>query len=161
MLLRQCQGSAVTGDKLFPFSVFSVPPARADGVDHILARQSISLCDFRAAGFAATQRLTLRKQLRSCSSVDAAVNTATAQKRAVRRIDDSIHLHFCDVVSYNLKGHNITHLSILQNYFRSSLSPLKIGIYKAFPPDTLITCPVIILACSLARNKTVSAISSG
>ena len=32
-------------------------------------------------------------------------------------------------------------------------------IYNAFPPDTLITCPVIILACSLARNKTVSAIS--
>ena len=37
----------------------------------------------------------------------------------------------------------------------------QIGIYKAFPPDTLITCPVIILACLLARNKTVSAISSG
>lgn len=53
MLLRQRQGSAVTGDKLFPFSVFTVPPARSDGMDHILARQSISLCDFRAAGFAA------------------------------------------------------------------------------------------------------------
>ena len=40
-------------------------------------------------------------------------------------------------------------------------SARQIGIYKAFPPDTLITCPVIILACLLARNKTVSAISSG
>ena len=86
-------------------------------MDHILARQSISLCDFRAAGFAATQRLTLGKQLWSRSSVDAAVNTATAQKRAVRRIDDSIYLHLCDVISHNMERHNITHLSLLKHFF--------------------------------------------
>ena len=33
--------------------------------------------------------------------------------------------------------------------------------YKACPPDTLITWPVSILACSLAKNNMVSAISSG
>ena len=33
--------------------------------------------------------------------------------------------------------------------------------YNAFPPETFITCPVIICACSLARNNKVSAISSG
>ena len=37
--------------------------------------------------------------------------------------------------------------------FNSFLTVRLIGIYKAFPPDTLITCPVIILACLLARNK--------
>ena len=31
----------------------------------------------------------------------------------------------------------------------------------ACPPDTLITCPVSILACSLERNNIVSAMSSG
>ena len=31
----------------------------------------------------------------------------------------------------------------------------------ACPPDTLITCPVSILACSLAKNRMVSAMSSG
>ena len=41
------------------------------------------------------------------------------------------------------------------------LSVSQAGIYRAFPPETLITCPVIILACSLDRNKIVSAISSG
>lgn len=34
-------------------------------------------------------------------------------------------------------------------------------IYRACPPDTLITCPVSILAFSLAKNRIVSAISSG
>ena len=42
-----------------------------------------------------------------------------------------------------------------------SYSVPRFGIYIAFPPDTFITCPVIILACSLAKNKIVSAISSG
>ena len=41
------------------------------------------------------------------------------------------------------------------------LSVKQAGIYRAFPPDTLITCPVIILACALAKNKIVSAMSSG
>ena len=60
---------------------------------------------------------TLGKQLRPCSPVDAAVNTAASQKGAVRCIDDSIYLHFCDVVSYNLKRHITTRLSVLRISF--------------------------------------------
>ena len=33
--------------------------------------------------------------------------------------------------------------------------------HRLFPPETLITCPVIILALSLDKNKIVCAISSG
>ena len=36
-----------------------------------------------------------------------------------------------------------------------------INLYSALPPDTFSTCPVSILACVLARNKMVSAMSSG
>lgn len=129
----QAEGKcAVAGNELFPFSVFTVPPARSDGMDHILAGQSISLRDFCTAGFAAAQRLTLGKQLRSCSPMDAAVNTAASQKRAVRRVDNSIHFHLCDVVSYNLKGHNTTRLSTFQNH-PSSLSTLQWEVIKITP----------------------------
>ena len=34
-------------------------------------------------------------------------------------------------------------------------------LYNAFPPDTFITWPVIILACMLAKKRIVSAISWG
>ena len=37
----------------------------------------------------------------------------------------------------------------------------KYGVQRAWPPETLMTCPVSILACSLARKRMVSAISCG
>ena len=39
--------------------------------------------------------------------------------------------------------------------------PCSLPPHNACPPDTLITCPVSILACSLERNNIVSAMSSG
>ena len=48
-----------------------------------------------------------------------------------------------------------------------SVQELKSGIFAlkknqiACPPETFITCPVIIFAFALAKNKIVSAISSG
>ena len=41
------------------------------------------------------------------------------------------------------------------------LSMLSSPPHNACPPDTLITCLVSILACSLERNNIVSAMSSG
>ena len=88
----QAEGKCGSRKRAFPVLRVTVPPARSDGMDHILAGQSISFvilhCRFRSRPAS-----TLGKQLRSCSPMDAAVNTAASQKRAVRRVDNSIHFH--------------------------------------------------------------------
>jgi hypothetical protein len=47
--------------------------------------------------------------------VDAAIHAATAQKRFICRIDDSVNLHFRNVVANNDKGHRFTTNLIIEN----------------------------------------------
>ena len=82
-----------------------VIPARTDSMNDIFAGQLIALRDFCAPGFAAVERFTFRQQLRSCSTMNAAVHTAATQQRLVGSVDDGVHIHFCDVISDNLKRH--------------------------------------------------------
>ncbi len=42
-----------------------------------------------------------------------------------------------------------------------NISTNQLEFYKACPPETFMTCPVRNLACLLAKNRIVSAISSG
>ena len=50
-----------------------------------------------------------REQLRPRRTVDAAIHAASTQQRLIRRVDDSVHAHFRDIVSNDDKGHD-THL---------------------------------------------------
>ena len=74
-------------------------------MNDIFAGQLVALRDFCAPGFAAVERFTFRQQLRSCSTMNAAVHTAATQQRLVGSVDDGVHLHFCDVISDDLKRH--------------------------------------------------------
>ena len=77
----QRKRSLIAGDELISLTMLAVPPAGAYGMDHILAGQLIALRNLGTASFAAAQRFTFSQQFRSCSTMDAAVNATTAQKR--------------------------------------------------------------------------------
>ena len=98
----QVQRCPITGFQKFLFPMLAIPPTRTDCMDHIFAGQSVSLCNFGAAGLAAMQRTALCKQLRSGGTMNATVYTTTAQKRSVGSIDDCVNAHFCNIVSDNL-----------------------------------------------------------
>jgi len=109
VLLRQRKAGAIAGGELFPLAVLTAVPHRADGVDDVAARQAVRARDLGLAGPAAAQHPALLEQLRPRRTVDAAIHAATTQQRFVRRIDDSVHLHFCNIIANNDKGHD-THL---------------------------------------------------
>ena len=69
----------------------------------LFAGQLVALCGFCAPGFAAVERFTFRRQLRSCSAMNAAIHAAAARQRLAGSVDDGIHLHFCGVISADLK----------------------------------------------------------
>ena len=75
-------------------------------MNDIFAGQLVALRDFCAPGFAAVERFTFRQQLRSCSTMNAAVHTAATQQLLVGSVDDGVHLHFRDVISDDLKRHD-------------------------------------------------------
>ena len=81
VLLCQSKGGTIAGDELFTLTMLTVPPSGTYGMDHILAGQLVALCNFGAAGFAAAQRLAFVEQFRSCSAMNAAVNTPATEKR--------------------------------------------------------------------------------
>ena len=100
---------------MFPLAVLTAVPNRAHGVDDVAARQAVRAGDLGLAGPAAAQSPALLEQLRPRRTVDAAIHAATAQKRFICRIDDSVNLHFRNVVANNDKGHRFTTNLIIEN----------------------------------------------
>src|SRR5574344_1315107 len=43
--------------------------------------------------------------------MDAAIHSTSAEQRRIGSVDDSVHLHFCNVISDDLKRHIVTFLS--------------------------------------------------
>ena len=115
ILLRQRKAGAIAGGELFPLTVLTAVPHRADGVDDVAARQAVRAGDLGLASPAAAQRPALLEQLRPRRPVDAAIHAATAQKRFICRIDDSVNLHFRNVIANNDKGHRFTTNLIIEN----------------------------------------------
>ena len=107
--LRQRKARPVAGGELLPLTALTAVPHRADGVDNVAARQAVSTGDLGLAGSAAAQRPALLEQLRPRRTVDAAIHAASTQQGFLRRVDDGVYAHFCNVVSNDDKGHD-THL---------------------------------------------------
>jgi len=122
VLLRQHKAGAIAGGELLPLAALTAVPHGADGVDDVAARQAVRTGDFCLAGPAAAQSLALCQQLRSCRPMDTAIHAATAQKRFICRIDDSVNLHFRNVVANDDKGHRFTTNPINGNQFNTLLS---------------------------------------
>ena len=68
----------------------------------------------------------------------------------------------CVMMSYNITSLGRFFKESAADASRFAVLRCKIDApYRACPPETLITCPVSIFACSPAKNRMVSAISSG
>lgn len=74
---------------IFPAS--AAVPDRADGMDYVFGRQTISARDLRIARVAATERTAFVEQLRPGGTVDGTVHAATTQQRRVGRVDDGVN----------------------------------------------------------------------
>jgi hypothetical protein len=68
-------------------------------MDYVLAWQVVGTGDFGTSGFAAAQSSALSQQLRSCRTVDTAVDTATSQQGFIGSVYNSINLESRNVIS--------------------------------------------------------------
>jgi hypothetical protein len=66
-------------------------PNRSDGMNDVPRRQPIPFGDFGVAGGAATKRAAFCQQLRPCRAMDRAIDTAAAQQRRIRGVDDGVN----------------------------------------------------------------------
>ena len=83
-------------------------PDRPHSMDDIPCGKPVAFGDFGLSCTAAAQRAAFRQQLRPGRTVNGSVHTSAAQQALVCGIDNGIHFHGGDVVSYNLKRHTNT-----------------------------------------------------
>jgi hypothetical protein len=81
------------------FVVFPAAPDRTDGVDDNARWQTISTSHFGLAWTTTAQRAAFGEQFGACSTVNRAIDTATAEKRCVRRVHNGVNLQFSDVAA--------------------------------------------------------------
>ena len=147
VLLRQRKAGAIAGGELFPLAALTAVPDRADGVDHILAGQPVSLGDLGIAGLAAAERPALGQQLWPRRAMDASIHTATTQQRFICRIDDGIHFHFCNIIANNFKRHG----SIPQ-FLSFKIKPTR-RCPPLFPLQTALPNPQDPRICEGSRGR--------
>ena len=68
-------------------------------MDNPLARKVISGSDFGVPGLAAVQGMALFHQVWTGSPVDGTIDTTSAKKRLIGRVDDAVDLQFGYVVA--------------------------------------------------------------
>jgi hypothetical protein len=66
-------------------------------MDHIFRRKIIAQGHLRFSGPASVQAAAFLKQARTGRPMDRAIDTATTEKRRIRRIHDRIYLKFRDI----------------------------------------------------------------
>ena len=52
--------------------------------------------------------IEISERLGTCRSLNRTINTSTAEQGLIGGIDKSLHLHFCYVISYYFKRHNLS-----------------------------------------------------
>jgi len=103
MLRSNLQSRAIAGRKQFVLRRLAAAPDRADGVDHMFRRQTITARDLRRAGITAAERSAFGEQIGTGGAVDRPVYAAAAKQRTVRCIDDGIDAERRDVGNSDLK----------------------------------------------------------
>src|SRR6185312_7767020 len=100
---------------------------RTDGVDDVPRLQPMPAGDLGRAGVAAVERRAFRAQAGARGAMDGAVDTATAEKLAVRRIDDGVDVERGDVGDDDVeprradRGGQIAHAAIISPPYRRDL----------------------------------------
>ena len=69
----------------------------------MLGFESISAGNLRGAGVTAVERAALGEKVRSGGAMDGAVDAATAEQRAVGRVDDGLDIERRDIGDANLE----------------------------------------------------------
>lgn len=96
-LAGKLDGIPIAGRQQFRLAVGSAAPDGPHRVNDVLCREAIALGALGLAGLAAAQESAFMEQLRPCSAVDGAIDTAAAQKRGIGGIDDGVHLQQGDI----------------------------------------------------------------
>jgi len=79
MAATELDRAAIAGREQLIFAPATAAPYRPDRMDHMLGRQAISACNFRAASFAAAQRTAFRQQLWARGTMNCAIHAAPAE----------------------------------------------------------------------------------
>ena len=77
----------------------------ANGMDNVFAWQVIATRHLCAARHAAVQRYAFFKQLRPSRAVYAAINAPAAEQGHVSGVNNGVHVHFRNIVSYYPQRH--------------------------------------------------------
>src|SRR5260221_1800873 len=88
---RKLEAAPVAGREQLRLPARPAVPDRADGVDHMLRRQSIAAGDLRVARGAAAERTAISQQLLTRGAMDCAVDPAAAEQASVRGAYDGHH----------------------------------------------------------------------
>ena len=84
------------------FPAMSTIPDGSHCMYDVFAGQPISFCDFRITGFASVQRPAFSQKLRTCSAMDAAIDSPTTKQRTIGSIYDGVDGHLRYIISDNL-----------------------------------------------------------
>jgi hypothetical protein len=89
--MAQLDGAAIAGGQQRILAMASAVPDRANGMNHMPRGQTVTACDFGAAGFGPTERAAFGKELGTGRAMDRAVDTAAAEERGTRGVDDGVN----------------------------------------------------------------------
>ena len=135
------QGIPVTCGKKLRLMVRSAAPDGTRSVDHITAGQAIGGSDHGFPGAAPPELAALLKKPGTGGTVNRAVHTSAAEKRAIRRIDDGVDRKFCDVSGNDTDFHRITSCFKKRRNISSACSSCSRSVSKFFtialPADSM------------------------
>src|SRR4051812_33857441 len=72
-------------------------PNRPHSMDHVLCPQPVAFCDLHVARLASVQLPAFAEQVRPRGAMNRPIDSASPEKRGVRRIDDCINFEGGDV----------------------------------------------------------------
>ena len=102
VFLSQSHGCVVTRSQQFTLMLIATVPNGPDGMDDFLTGQQIGIGHLALPSLTTAQCAALLQQSFTCSPMDGAIYTATAQQTPVGGIHDRIDLQRRDIPYYNL-----------------------------------------------------------
>jgi len=103
--MRELQTRPIRARENLGFARVAAAPDRPDGVDDVPSGQVVPSSDLRGARRRYTERARLLEQPRAGRAMDRAIDTATAQQRRVRRVDDRVDGQRRDVAADDLRAY--------------------------------------------------------
>jgi hypothetical protein len=97
MGLAEFDRTDVTGGQRLIFALASAVPHWTNGMNDMPRRQMITPGDFGAAGLAAMEGAAFGQQFRPGRTMDRTIDTATAEQRRIRRVDDRVNAQGRDI----------------------------------------------------------------